>query len=1049
MNLSTLSIKRPVATVMILLIVVILGAFSMMSIPLDLMPDIELPVAMVMTTYANSSPEEVETMVTAPLESALASVEGLEALISYSMDSTSIIAVQFEMDTDMNFATLNMREKIALISDYLPDTVSEPMVMKMDMNSMPVVQLYVSSDEMTLTELNEKISDNLVPYFERASGVASVSVSGGIEEEISIQFSQEELSLYGLTLSTVSQLLAAENINLPSGNIQRGNSEVIVRTIGEFEDVTDIENLPITIADRSIVRLGDIASVTKGYQEQENITRIDGKTAIGIMISKQSDANTVEVCEAVQKVIEKLSADNPDMTFTVGADQSDYIKASISSVAESAVMGGLLAIVVVFLFLRNLRTTMIIAISIPTSLLALFAVMKLLDITLNLVTLCAITITVGMLVDNSIVVLENIFRKRQDTEDATEAAIQGSKEIFLAIVASTLTTVMVFIPIAVSDGMTSIMFREFCWTIVISLVASLIVSVTVIPMLCSKVMQGTISTEYIRFGNRRYKYKFVGKFGAFIENVKEKYDRAIRWALDRRKKVVVSCIVAFIVSLTLILTVGFELLPATDEGSISISAEFPYGTPLAEKDMIMAEIEETVLSLSETQHVSMTTDSISSMSTANNATVTVTLTDKNDRKRSSEEIADDLNIVFSTITAAKVEAQASSSVMGMFGTSDISFMIKGSDRETLEEIGYDLIETVEELECVESASLDITEGNPQIKVHIDRNAAAYYGITAYQLAGSLSSAISGTMATSLSIDGNDIEVNLSMNDEASSSVENMQQILVTGSYGISVPVGQIATFEYDNAPSVIQRDNQTNYITLNVSVTGNSATTGSDEVIAAVDSYLFPDGYYVEESGIYEQMMDAFGSLFNALLIAIALVFLLLAAQFESVILSFIVMMAVPFAMSGAFLAMFLTGTSLSMTSFLGLIILVGIVVNNSILLVEFIKQNEDELGVHEALVQAGKMRLRPILMSCTTTVVGMIPLSLGLGEGGEMLAPMAISIIGGLIASTLVTLFLIPVLYDIINDRKNKKKQRAEVRAAHVAELEAMWEKEDSMLEQ
>ncbi len=430
MNLSTLSIKRPVATVMILLIVVILGAFSMMSIPLDLMPDIELPVAMVMTTYANSSPEEVETMVTAPLESALASVEGLEALISYSMDSTSIIAVQFEMDTDMNFATLNMREKIALISDYLPDTVSEPMVMKMDMNSMPVVQLYVSSDEMTLTELNEKISDNLVPYFERASGVASVSVSGGIEEEISIQFSQEELSLYGLTLSTVSQLLAAENINLPSGNIQRGNSEVIVRTIGEFEDVTDIENLPITIADRSIVRLGDIASVTKGYQEQENITRIDGKTAIGIMISKQSDANTVEVCEAVQKVIEKLSADNPDMTFTVGADQSDYIKASISSVAESAVMGGLLAIVVVFLFLRNLRTTMIIAISIPTSLLASFAVMKLLDITLNLVTLCAITITVGMLVDNSIVVLENIFRKRQDTEDATEGCYTRLKRNF-------------------------------------------------------------------------------------------------------------------------------------------------------------------------------------------------------------------------------------------------------------------------------------------------------------------------------------------------------------------------------------------------------------------------------------------------------------------------------------------------------------------------------------------------------------------------------------------------------------------------------------------
>ena len=386
--------------------------------------------------------------------------------------------------------------------------------------------------------------------------------------------------------------------------------------------------------------------------------------------------------------------------------------------------------------------------------------------------------------------------------------------------------------------------------------------------------------------------------------------------------------------------------------------------------------------------------------------------------------------------------------MGMFGSSDVSLMIKGQDRETLESIGYDLVDTVKALDCVESASLDITEGNPEIKVKIDRTTASYYGITAYQLAGSLSSAISGTTATTLTVDGTDIDVNLSLNEEAASSVESMKQIMITGSYGTSVPVGQIATFEYDNAPSLIQRDNQTNYITLNVDVAGNSATNGSSEVIRAVNSYMFPDGYYIEESGVYDQMMEAFGSLFKALIIAIALVFLLLAAQFESVTLAFVVIMAVPFAMSGAFLMMFLTGTSLSMTSFLGLIILVGIVVNNSILLVEFIKQNEETLGIKEALVQAGMMRLRPILMSCTTTVVGMIPLSLGLGEGGEMLAPMAISIIGGLIASTLVTLFLIPILYDIINDRKNKKKLKQEEKAAHTAELEAMWAKEDALVE-
>lgn len=1048
MNLSTLAIKRPVATVMLLLIVVVLGVFSVISIPLDLMPAIELPVAMVMTTYSNSSPEEVESMVTAPLESALASVEGLEAMISYSMEGTSIVAVQFDMDTDMNFATLDMREKIALVADYLPDTASEPMVMKMDMNSMPVIQLYISSDEMTLAELNEKVEDNLVPYFERASGVASVSVSGGVSEEVAIKFSQEELSLYGLTLSTVSQILAAENINLPSGNINRGESEVVVRTIGEFDSVDDIRNLPMTIADRSIVRLGDIAEVSQLYQDQDSITRIDGKTAIGVMISKQSDANTVDVCDNVEKVIDRLAASNPDMTFTVGDNQADYIKSSVSSVVQSALEGGLLAIIVVFLFLRNMRTTMIIAVSIPTSLLAAFCAMNFLGITLNIVTLCAITIVVGMLVDNSIVVLENIFRRRQEMGDAMKAAAEGSSEIFLAIVMSTLTTIMVFLPIAMSDGIASMMFKEFCWTIVIALAASLIVSITVIPMLCSKIMQGTISTEYMRFGDRRYKYKFVNRFGDFIEKIKDKYETGIRWALGKRKKVIVACVLVFFISLTLILTVGFELMPESDEGSISISAEFPYGTPLEKKDKIMSEIEEYTLTVPEVEHIAMSTDSISSMSTSNNSTVTITLVDKGDRRRSSEEVAKELQEAFADITEAKVEAQASSSVMGMFGSSDISIMIKGQDRETLEDIGYDLVDTVKALDCVETASLDITEGNPQIKVKIDRTAASYYGITAYQLAGSLSNAISGTTATRLTVDGTDIDVNLSLNEDAASSVESMKQILITGSYGTSVPVGQIAEFEYDNAPSLIQRNNQTNYITLNVDVSENSATGGSSEVLRAVNSYLFPDGYYIEESGIYDQMMEAFGSLFKALIIAVALVFLLLAAQFESVTLSFVVMMAVPFAMSGAFLAMFLTGTSLSMTSFLGLIILVGVVVNNSILLVEFIKQNEEKLGIKEALVQAGKMRLRPILMSCTTTVVGMIPLSLGLGDGGEMLAPMAVSIIGGLIASTLVTLFLIPILYDVINDRKDKKKLKAEAKAAHTAELEAKWAKEDAVLE-
>ncbi|MBE6030971.1 MAG: efflux RND transporter permease subunit [Clostridiales bacterium] len=1042
MNLASLSIRRPVATAMLLVMVIVLGVFSLTSIPMDLMPSIELPVAMVMTTYSNSSPEEVENMVTKPVEAALASVEGLEALISYSMEGMSIVAVQFTMDTDMDFASLDMREKIALISDYLPETASEPMVMKLDMNSLPVVQLYITSDTMSLAELNNRIENSVVPYLERASGVASVDVSGGISEEVLIEFNQAEASAYGIDLATISQILMAENINLPAGNINRGSSEIIVRTIGQFESVDDIRNLPVTLGDYSMVRLGDIATVTQHYGDPSSVARIDGETAIGVMISKQSDANTVDVSDAVNKVIKQLEADNPELNFIIGSDSADYIKSSIMSVGESAVMGGILAVLVVFLFLRNVRSTLVIAVSLPTSILAAIAVMNALGITLNIVTLCSLTIVVGMLVDNSIVVLENIFRHRNNY-DAHTAAEVGAKEVFLAIIASTATTMIVFVPIAVSKGWASMMFADFCWTIVIALAASLIVALTVVPMLCSKILQGTVSTEYLRIGEKRYKYKFLPKFGEFIIELTEKYEVAVKKVLGRRKKFIVACILIFVLSATLVLTVGFELLPATDEGSISISATFPYGTKLEDKDKVMREIEAEVLALPELSHISVTTDSLSALSFSESSTATVSLVSKEDRRRSTAEIADELQEKFDRITTADVSVSESSSIGSMFGTVDVSFLIKGQDRETLEGIGYDLIDRIETLDIVEHASLDVSEGSPQVLVKIDRTAASYYGITAYQLANSLSTAISGTSSTNLTVDGEEIAVKLSLGDSASASVESMKQIMVSSPIGTQVPVGQIATFEYSNAPSYIQRDNQTNYITLNVYVAGS--TGQAQEVISLVDDYLFPEGYYVENSGSYETMMESFGELFKALMIAIALVFLLLAAQFESMLLAFIVMMAVPFAMSGAFLALFITGKALSLTSFLGLIMLVGTVVNNSILLVEFIKQNEEEMGVYDALVQAGKLRLRPILMSCVTTVVGMLPMAFGRGDGGEMLAPMAIAMIGGLMASTLITLFLIPVIYSIIDDRKNKKRNAREEKMARIKLLEEQWAMEDA----
>jgi HAE1 family hydrophobic/amphiphilic exporter-1 len=1043
MNISNLAIKRPVATIMLLLMVVVVGFSSLVGMPLDLLPKIEYPVALVMTNYPNASPEEVESIITKPLEQSLSAVEGLDQIQSVTMEGRSIVVVQFKMETDMNFATLNMREKVALVTPYLPDDASEPTVFKMDMAAAPVAQIYVSGNK-SLNELNNEVKDNVSSYIERVAGVASVSVVGGIDEEIAIKFNQERLSGYGLALSQISQILSAENINMPSGDISKGSTKVIVRTIGQFDSIDDIRNVPITVSDRSIVRLSDIATITSALKDQTSISRIDGQTAVAMIVTKQSDANTVSVSNGIKSTLVSLEKQYPDLKFTIGFDQADYIRNSVASVSNSAIVGGILALLVVFLFLNNIRTTLVIGISIPTSLLATFALMKSQGITLNLITLSALTLAVGMLVDNSIVVLENIFRTRQFVGTAEEAAILGSKEISLAVVASTLTTVLVFLPIALSSGISSLMFSDFCFTIIIALLASLVVSLTVVPMLSSRLLDKGLATNYIRIGEKRYEFKYLKKFAVFFDWLKYEYEHYIRIALTMRKKIIVVCIIMFLVSIVSVVLVGTELLPSADEGSFEVSIDMPYGTSLHDKDLFASKVEAVISAIPELSHYSMTIGGDSMFSSSENPSISVTLVKKWKRDKSTAEIVKEVDLQLKSFVGAEIKVAESSSMSLMLGGSDITVIIKGKELSGLKKIGEDLIASISNVEGVSKTEINLAEGNPEIKVKIDRNSATFYGITAYQLANSLKSAINGTTSTKLKVDGNEIDIQLSLSDQYTSSIENMKQVVLTGASGAQVPVGQIATFEYGNSPNTINRLNQERSVSLDVTVEGRDLGSVSKDVNSLVTNYPFPEGYSIDADGQQKQMAEAFSSLMLALIVSVALVYLLLAAQFESLVLPFIVMMSIPFAMSGAFFALFLTGTRLSMTSFLGLIMLVGIVVNNAILLIEFISQNKKIMGRDEALVQAGKLRLRPILMTTTTTCVGMIPISLGLGEGGEMLAPMAISIIGGLTASTLVTLILIPVLYASIDDIRTKRAAKRAAKNEAIVMLEKKWAEED-----
>ncbi len=1021
MKLTSLSIKRPVSAIMLLFVVIGLGVFSAVNIPLDLMPEAEYPVAIVVTRYADAGPEEVEKTVTIPLETSLASVENLKEIISYSAEGVSIVGLRFQYDTDMDAAADSMREKIDPIREILPGDVSQPVISKMSFNSIPNMQLYLSSDSMDMPMLKHFAEDTLKPRIERVNGVAAAEIVGAPVRETSVKLSQEELASFGLTLPMIAQQLAAENINLPGGTIGKKDSEIIVRTDSRINSTDDLALLPVNLPTGGSVRLSDIASISDFYKQPDSLSISGGQRCIGIMITKQADGNSVAISLEMKKLLKELAKKYPDMTVSIGFDQADFIVKSLKAVATSALLGAIFATIVVFLFLRNARSTLIIAISIPTSLLAAFAIMHARQITLNLVTLCALTVVVGMLVDNSIVVLENIFRTRQRISDSVVAAEKGTAEILAAIVASTLTTVTVFLPIAASGGISAVLFADFCWTVIIALIASLLVSITIIPMLASKIMRGEISTDEIKLlGKFTYKYRRISKFAEFAKAASEYYEDLLQRSLARSRTVIISCVTIFLVSISLLFTVGWELLPNADENLISIDVKIPHGTSLQKQEEILMEIDRRLKKYPEIEEVSMTGSRISEFAMPQDAAATVRLKKHLARRRSSHELARLMERDLADITAANIKARSVSGIIDMFGEADISLLISGKDRKLLEEIAYNLAGAVKEVPSVKEVELDIEEVRPEMKIEVDRNTASYYGISSYQIADALSSALSGKKATDLKISGDRIDVKLSIMENENLRPEDLKNILLPAESGNFIPLGQIAKFTYADAPAAIKRQGRNPCLQMNINIKGGSMLKGGYEVSEIVRSYPMPEGYFIDIAGINDEMNDAFSTLAKALLLSIILVFLLLAAQFESMRMSFAVMMAVPFAMSGAFLALFITGTALSLTSFLGLVILVGIVVNNSILLVEFIKRNESVLGTEKAVVQAGKMRLRPILMSSLTTVFGMLPLAFGLGEGSEVLSPMAISIIGGLIASTAVTLIFVPVLYAAA--AKNKK---------------------------
>lgn len=1034
MNLFKLSVDRPVSVVMMTFAIIIIGAISLFKLPIDLLPEIEVPVAVVATSYEGVGPAEIEELITKPLENSIATVSNIKQVSSSSVEGSSIVIAEFTQGTDMEFASLEMREKVDLVKGFLPEDSKSPMVIKIDPNAVPIIELSVtsSSGEDELLELQNIGEDIIKPRLERIPGVASVSISGGYENQIEIILNEEKLKGYGLSREQIIQILRAENLNLPAGEVKKGSQEITVRTQGEIKSVEEFKDIPISLANGSVVYLGDLSEIFMSNKDINAISKLDGKRSVNVSVQKQSGTNTVTVSREINKEIENIRNELKGIKIATVMDQSEYIEQAIKTVAINALMGGILAVLILYIFLKNIRSTFIVATSIPISVIFTFILIYFNGITLNLMTLGGLALGVGMLVDNAIVVLENIYRFRELGQSRKDAAINGAKEVGVAIIASTLTTVAVFLPIAFVEGITSVIFKEFALTVSMSLGASLLISLTLVPMLSSKLLklEENITVE------RRGIYKFFDKLYIYsdklFESLEDKYKQVLAWALKNRKSTSIIALAIFLAIMALTPTLGTEFFPSADEGQFTVGIELPSGAELERTNEVVSQVEKELKKIEEVKDVfsnigsSGNQMSLSSGGT-NTASIQVSLKELKSRKRASVEVADEVRSIIKDIPGAEIGVQVTSSMMGGVGSANpIDIKIKGDDLERLEKIGDDITKIVKKIDGTREVESSLSQGIPEVRVLVDRQIASQYGLTAAQIASSVRGSLSGQVATKYKLDGDEIDVLVKGDSIYKEGVSNLKQSLIQTPMGINVPLEQVATLEVTRGPVSISRESQVRAINVTGQISGRDLGSINSDIENSLSKYEMPKGYTYELGGENKEALEAFTSLALALILAVILVYMVLAAQFESLLYPLIIMLSVPLAIAGGIFGLIITRRSLSVIAFIGFIMLAGVVVNNAIVLVDYINiRRKSGESREEAILNAGPIRLRPILMTTLTTVLGLIPLALGIGEGGEFQAPMATVVVSGLTISTILTLVFIPVMYIVVDDLANKMKNK------------------------
>ena len=1038
-SLYASAVKRPVMTALCFVTVIILGIFSLIKLPVDLFPDIDTNTIMVITMYPGASAEDIEQNVTKPLENTLNSVEHLKHITSQSRENTSVITLEFEYGYDIDVLTNDVRDKLDMVESMLPDDSENPIIFKFSTDMIPILILSVEAKE-SMAGLYKILDDNIVNPLARVDGVGSVSISGAPKREIHIYVDPNRLEAYNMSVETISSIIGAENRNIPGGSFDIGSNTYALRVQGEFKDSKQMENIPVGSYQGKIVYLKDIARVEDSLEERTQQTYISGEEGASIVVQKQSGANSVAISDKVRQMLPKLQKNLPsDVKIGIVVDTSDNIKNTIASLEETVLYALLFVMVVVFFFLGRWRATMIIVITIPISLIASFIYLFATGNTLNIVSLSALSISIGMVVDDAIVVLENVTTHIERGSDPKQAAVHGTNEVAVSVIASTLTLIAVFFPLTLVTGMTGVLFRQLGWMVTIMMIISTICALSLTPMLCSQWLRLTKNHSKI--------YNII--YGP-IQKGLDKFDDAYAWLLKKvvanRTITIIICLGTFVGSIFLMKHVGTEFFPTQDNGRIGVSLETPIGTRVEITQDALQRLDslwrkkypEIVVS---TYTVGPASSDNTYASLSNNgshiASMNIRLLDPGDRDRGIKEIADgmrqDIETGFPEFAKAQVNIGGGRGA-GMGGQSTVDFEIYGYDFNETDSVARELKQILSGIQGTADITISRSDYQPEYQVDFDREKLAMYGLNLQTAAFYLRNRINGATASQFREDGEEYDIKVMYEKDKRTSIEDIENILVYTPTGAGIKIKELGQVVERFTPPTIERKDRERVITVSAVVDGVPMSQVVEAAETEIDQLHLPPGINITLSGSYEDQQDSFSDLLLLGVLIIILVYIVMAAQFESLTYPGIIMTSLLFAFSGVFIILWLSGHTLNVMSMIGAIMLIGIVVKNGIVLIDYISLNRERgMGIRNAVILGGKSRLRPVIMTTLTTILGMVPMAVGSGQGAEMWRPMGTAVIGGLTFSTILTLLFVPVLYCVfagngvkITRKKLRKKAKA-----------------------